>query len=61
MSCVMVTWGDRWTAGEAGPPVLYRHHHCGQISSVELTCSACHTPIRATDVDIIDDPGAVPR
>ena len=21
----MVAWGDRWTAGEAGPPALYRH------------------------------------
>ena len=26
---VMVRWGDRWTAGAAGPPVLYRHHACG--------------------------------
>src|SRR6185312_8679334 len=22
---VMVRWGDKWLAGEAGPPVLYRH------------------------------------
>ncbi len=34
---VMVRWGDRWLAGEAGPPVLYRHRACGQISHVELT------------------------
>ena len=26
---VMVRWSDRWIAGEAGPPVLYRHHACG--------------------------------
>ena len=25
----MVAWGDRWTAGEAGPPALYRHRACG--------------------------------
>jgi len=31
----MVAWGDRWTAGEAGPPVLYRHRACGQITHVE--------------------------
>src|SRR5438105_9745 len=29
---VMVAWGDKWLAGKAGPPVLYRHHACGQIS-----------------------------
>jgi DNA-binding HxlR family transcriptional regulator len=55
---VMVAWGDRWTAGTAGPPVLYRHHHCGQISSVELHCSVCDTPMCATDVDVLPGPGA---
>jgi hypothetical protein len=30
---VMVRWGDKWLAGEDGPPVLYRHHTCGEISS----------------------------
>lgn len=55
---VMVRWGDRWTAGEAGPPVLYRHHACGQISHVELSCSACGEPMRATDIDVLPGPGA---
>jgi hypothetical protein len=43
---VMVRWGDRWLAGESGPPVLYRHHACGQISHVELSCSECGEPMR---------------
>jgi DNA-binding HxlR family transcriptional regulator len=55
---VMVRWGDRWLAGEAGPPVLYRHHACGQISHVELRCSGCGEPMRATDVDVLPGPGA---
>ena len=54
---VMVRWGDRWTAGEAGPPVLYRHHACGEISHVELHCSVCDKPMRATDIDILPGPG----
>jgi DNA-binding HxlR family transcriptional regulator len=54
---VMVRWGDRWTAGEAGPPVLYRHHACGEISHVELHCSVCDKPMRATDVDLLPGPG----
>ncbi|HEY2096543.1 MAG TPA: helix-turn-helix domain-containing protein [Pseudonocardia sp.] len=57
---VMVRWGDRWTAGEAGPPVLYRHHTCGQVSHVELRCSVCAEPMRATDVDVLPGPGAAP-
>ncbi|MGC4827240.1 winged helix-turn-helix transcriptional regulator [Micromonospora arida] len=57
---VMVRWGDRWTAGEAGPPVLYRHHACGQISHVELRCSECEQPMRATGIDLLPGPGAHP-
>src|SRR6478736_701321 len=38
---VMVGWGDRWLAGPAGPPVLYRHHACGEVSSVDLRCAHC--------------------
>jgi DNA-binding HxlR family transcriptional regulator len=55
---VMVRWGDRWTAGEPGPPVLYRHHACGQISHVELRCSVCGQPMRAADIDVLPGPGA---
>jgi DNA-binding HxlR family transcriptional regulator len=55
---VMVRWGDRWTAGAAGPPVLYRHHACGQISQVDLSCSHCQAPMHAGDIDILPGPGA---
>jgi DNA-binding HxlR family transcriptional regulator len=55
---VMVRWGNRWTAGEEGPPVLYRHHACGEISHVELHCSVCDKPMRATDIDVLPGPGS---
>src|SRR5262245_47794289 len=55
---VMVRWGDKWTAGEAGPPVLYRHHACGHISHVDLHCSHCDRPMHAGDVDVLPGPGA---
>ena len=54
---VMVRWGDKWLAGEAGPPVLYRHHACGRISHVELHCSECGKPMSATDIDVLPGPG----
>jgi DNA-binding HxlR family transcriptional regulator len=51
----LVSWGDRWTAGDAGPPILYRHRSCGQIAHVEPRCSACGEPMHSTDVDV--EPG----
>jgi DNA-binding HxlR family transcriptional regulator len=55
---VMRAWGDKWLAGEAGPPVLYRHHACGEISQVELRCARCGEPMHAGDVDVLPGPGA---
>jgi DNA-binding HxlR family transcriptional regulator len=55
---VMKGWGDRWLAGEAGPPVLYRHHACGEISDVDLRCAHCGEPMHAHDVDVLPGPGA---
>ncbi|MFC5819541.1 winged helix-turn-helix transcriptional regulator [Nonomuraea harbinensis] len=55
---VLARWGDRWTSGDSGPPTLYRHHACGRTSHVELRCSACGQPMRATDVDMLPGPGA---
>jgi DNA-binding HxlR family transcriptional regulator len=58
---VMVRWGDKWLSGEAGPPVYYRHHACGQISHVELRCSECGEPMTATDIDVLPGPGSQPE
>ena len=55
---VMTRWGDKWLAGEAGPPVLYRHHACGEISSVDLRCTYCGEPMHATDITALPGPGA---
>jgi DNA-binding HxlR family transcriptional regulator len=54
---VMKAWGDRWLAGQAGPPVLYRHLACGQIADVELRCDRCGEPMRGGDVDLLPGPG----
>lgn len=55
---VMAGWGDRWLAGEAGPPVLYRHHACGEIGGVDLRCTHCGKSMHANDVDVLPGPGA---
>ena len=53
----MAAWGDRWTAGDAGPPVLRRHRACGQVGQVELHCSACGEILESADVDVEPGPG----
>ena len=55
---VMAGWGDRWLAGQDGPPVLYRHHGCAQITRVDLRCTGCGQPMHADDVDVLPGPGA---
>lgn len=55
---VMVRWGDRWADDGAGPPVLYRHTACGEISHVELRCAHCGESMRATDIEILPGPGS---
>ena len=55
---VMTGWGDKWLAGEAGPPVLYRHHACGEVSGVDLRCAHCGESMHANDVNPLPGPGA---
>ncbi|SFQ69029.1 HxlR-like helix-turn-helix [Amycolatopsis arida] len=54
----ITTWGDRWTAGEAGPPVLLRHRACGELTHAELRCARCGERLHAADVDVEAGPGA---
>jgi DNA-binding HxlR family transcriptional regulator len=53
----MVAWGDRWTAGEAGPPIRYRHRRCGQLTDAEVRCARCGEPMHADDVEVEPGPG----
>jgi DNA-binding HxlR family transcriptional regulator len=53
----MAVWGDRWAAGDAGPPVLRRHRACGQIAQVEMHCSVCGERMHSADVDVEPGPG----
>lgn len=55
---LMVRWGDRWLAGEVGPPVLYRHHSCGEVAHAELHCSHCGKPMTPDTIDVLPGPGA---
>ncbi|MCZ7578374.1 MAG: transcriptional regulator [Dehalococcoidia bacterium] len=45
----MLTWGDKWTAGEAGPP-LRLTHECGHDPEAILVCSHCGAKLDARQV-----------
>ncbi|NJD65330.1 MAG: helix-turn-helix transcriptional regulator [Chloroflexi bacterium] len=45
----MLTWGDKWPAGEAGPP-LRLTHECGHDPEAILVCSHCGAKLDARQV-----------
>lgn len=45
----MLTWGDKWTAGEDGPP-LRLVHSCGHEPNATLVCSHCGEKLEARHV-----------
>lgn len=55
---VMVAWGDKFADDGSGPPVLYRHRSCGEISHVELHCAHCGELMRGGDVEVLPGPGS---
>ena len=57
----ITAWGDRWTAGDAGPPALLRHRTCGKLTHAEIRCAQCGEPLHSADVDVEAGPGPAPR
>jgi len=46
----MIAWGDRWLAGDEGPPIVLKHKACGHDMTAKVVCSECGEPIAARDV-----------
>ncbi len=57
----LLKWGDRWTAGEEGPPLLTVHDDCGEDFHVVATCSHCGEPLQPGHVHAKPGPGASER
>ncbi|HEY4668673.1 MAG TPA: helix-turn-helix domain-containing protein [Tepidiformaceae bacterium] len=53
----LMRWGDRWTAGEAGPPVVLNHTLCDHLTEPVLSCSHCGEPLRPREVRAEPGPG----
>ena len=51
-------WGDKWAAGEAGPPVFAVHRECGAPVRVELRCERGHA-VESGETEIVPGPGLI--
>ena len=54
----LMAWGDRWTAGESGPPLLLMHTPCGHAATLRATCDRCHEQLDLTNIQRVPGPGA---
>ncbi|HZU76493.1 MAG TPA: helix-turn-helix domain-containing protein [Dehalococcoidia bacterium] len=45
----LLQWGDRYLAGEAGPPIDLRHRDCGGSVVAQVVCASCGQPLSARD------------
>ncbi|MEV7007006.1 helix-turn-helix domain-containing protein [Streptosporangium sp. NPDC051022] len=53
----LTAWGDRWEAGDAGPPLIVRHRTCGNDTQATVTCRSCGDELTAEQVDYLPGPG----
>ena len=52
---LLMRWGDKHLAGPQGPPIVLRHHACGEIAEPTLTCARCTQEI--TPYNVTPEPG----
>ncbi len=44
----LMRWGDKYLAGDDGPPLLLQHR-CGHRLAAQVVCEACGEPLQARD------------
>jgi DNA-binding HxlR family transcriptional regulator len=54
---VLMRWGDEYLPHPDGPPIVLRHHTCGQFADPRLTCTHCGEEITARNVTPEAGPG----
>ncbi|MGV9818341.1 winged helix-turn-helix transcriptional regulator [Nocardia xishanensis] len=54
----LIAWGDKWSAGPEGPPVVSVHRACGRHTSGVVVCEECGEPLTAETVYWQPGPGA---
>jgi DNA-binding HxlR family transcriptional regulator len=54
----LLRWGDRWTAGEQGPPLVLEHRSCGHDITPIMVCPYCREEVTARSIRSHPGPGA---
>lgn len=53
----LMAWGDRWYAGEAGPPARIHHLGCGHDTTPVLSCAHCAGQLSIDNTTQLPGPG----
>jgi DNA-binding HxlR family transcriptional regulator len=57
----LMQWGDRWLAGEQGPPMAIEHRDCGGAVDERRMCTRCGERLELRDVRAVPGPAAYER
>lgn len=50
ITLAFMQWGDKWLAGEKGPPLILHHKKCGHRLEPVMSCKHCKGIVQAKDV-----------
>ncbi len=56
----LIRWGDEWAPTPAGPPVVFVHDTCGNVTTPVLTCPHCHGEVTTANTHSEPGPGSRP-
>jgi DNA-binding HxlR family transcriptional regulator len=56
----LIGWGDAWASGPDGPPVVFVHDTCCNVTQPMLTCPHCHGEVSAANTHSEPGPGSQP-
>ena len=54
----LIRWGDRWAPTPGGPPVVFVHDTCGNVTTPVLTCPHCHGEVTPANTRSQPGPGS---
>ena len=52
----LAQWGDKYLAGDAGPPLVRVHRQCGEPLEAKLQCGHCGDSVEAQDIRLEVNP-----
>ena len=50
ITLAFMQWGDKWLAGDKGPPLVLHHKQCGHRLEPVISCKHCKKIVKAKDV-----------